>query len=218
MAIGKLRARNVDPFYNGGYQLRNTAMNYRRSRARLGIIGLSALSLICVLGLCGQQSAWADKDGYPAAKSKQLYADKDFRGKQAPKLQVEKWIGGKAPDTKGKVVLIDFWATWCGPCRRLIPELNGFQKKFQDDLVVIGLSDESADTLEAFKKSNAMDYYVGTDTARAMKDKIGVKGIPHVMIITPDNVVRWQGFPSLGDDPLTEETIARIIAASKAGK
>lgn len=184
---------------------------------RFGAIGISALGLVCMLAAGGAQMAQADKSaGYPAAKSKQLYADNDFRGKQAPKLQVEKWIDGPAPDTKGKVVLIDFWATWCGPCRHLVPELNGFQKKFKDDLVVIGLSDESEETLKAFKKSNPMDYYVGTDTSRAMKDKIGVKGIPHVMIITPDNVVRWQGFPGLGDDPLTEETIAQIIAASKA--
>src|SRR6478736_184892 len=79
------------------------------------------------------------------AEEKQLWA-KSFLGAKAPEVVVEKWLTA-APDTKGKFVLIDFWATWCGPCRRAIPELNAFQKKFADKLVVIGVSDETEDAV-----------------------------------------------------------------------
>ena len=54
-------------------------------------------------------------------------------------MGVEKWLTD-APDLNGKFVLVDMWATWCGPCRRSIPHLNELYAKFKDRLVVIGLS------------------------------------------------------------------------------
>jgi len=161
-------------------------------------------------------SAWAAD--YPAyVTDKNLYATTDLRGKQAPALSVEKWLSGEAPKTSGKVVLIDLWATWCGPCRELVPELNDYQKKFSNDLVVIGISDEPADTVEKFMKTSHMQYNVAIDASKgSMKHQLGVSGIPHVLIMSPDGIVRWQGFPGSGEDPLTEKTIAQIIEASKS--
>lgn len=74
------------------------------------------------------------------AQKKKIWA-KSFIHKEAPKLIVEEWLS-EEPDTSGKFILIDFWATWCGPCRKVIPELNSFHKEFKDDLIVIGISDE----------------------------------------------------------------------------
>src|SRR5947207_9810004 len=82
------------------------------------------------------------------AAEKQLWA-KSFINQKAPELVVEKWLS-KEPDRKGKFVLIDFWATWCPPCRKAIPELNAFHKKFGDKLIVIGISDESAAKVSSF--------------------------------------------------------------------
>src|SRR6267143_1811278 len=83
------------------------------------------------------------------AAEKQIWA-KSLLNQKAPELVVEKWLS-KEPDRKGKFVLIDFWATWCGPCRKAIPELNALHKKFGDKLVVIGVSDETEAKVRAMK-------------------------------------------------------------------
>ncbi|HET6247068.1 MAG TPA: TlpA disulfide reductase family protein [Tepidisphaeraceae bacterium] len=152
-----------------------------------------------------------DKPEYPKAVNKQLYAD-DVRGKKAPDFSVGKWLTAE-PDRKGKVVLIDFWATWCGPCRKAIPELNKLQAQFKDDLVVIGVSDEDADTVTAFAKKTEMAYSLALDSSKKMSKAIHVAGIPHVLIISTDGIVRWQGFPLSDEEPLTPEIVKQIIDA-----
>lgn len=155
------------------------------------------------------------KPEFPPAVKKNLYADHDLRGKSAPKLDVAKWLTDK-PRIEGKVVLIDFWATWCGPCRRLIPELEAWQAKYKDDLVVIGISDEKEAKVRDHFKDGGMKYALAVDENAKMKKSIGVKGIPHVLVIGTDNIVRWQGFPGSDEDELTEVKLKQIIDADKA--
>jgi len=72
--------------------------------------------------------------------SKRRAAVTGLHGKPAPKLELTQWLntkGGKAPDTKGKIVVLDFWATWCGPCIASIPKTNKLRKKYADKGVVI---------------------------------------------------------------------------------
>jgi thiol-disulfide isomerase/thioredoxin len=142
---------------------------------------------------------------------KKLYAD-DVRGKKAPEFSVATWLTAE-PDRKGKVVLIDFWATWCPPCRKSIPDLNELQTRFKDDLVVIGVSDETVEKVKGFMASTKMDYAVALDAEKKMNQAIHVAGIPHVLIISTDGIVRWQGFPLSGEEPLTPDIVKQIIAA-----
>ena len=141
--------------------------------------------------------------------NKKIWA-KSYLNQKAPELVVEKWVTSQ-PDCSGKFVLIDFWATWCPPCRRAIPELNGYFQKFGDKLVVIGITDENE---EAVRKliDPKIEYYVAIDTQARTKNTLEVTGIPHVLLIDPQGIVRWEGYPFLENFPLTEKVVADVIA------
>jgi len=143
------------------------------------------------------------------ASGKKIWAN-SFLNQPAPNLVVEKWLTPE-PDRHGKFVLIDFWATWCPPCRAAIPELNGYYKKFGDKLVVIGISDETEDAVRRLA-SPKIDYAVAIDTKARTKNAVGVTGIPHVLIIDPQGIVRWEGFPFLDGYELNEQVVAGILA------
>ena len=134
-----------------------------------------------------------------------LYA-RSFINQPAPAIQTQKWLVGP-PDTSGKFVLVDFWATWCGPCRKAIPELNVFSRQFKDKLVVIGLSDESEDAVRRMTQPT-IDYYVAVDPGARSSREVGVTGIPHALLIDPKGIVRFEGMPAY----LTEASLAKIIA------
>jgi len=150
------------------------------------------------------------------APQKEIYAEHDLFNKQAPELVVEKWLG-EEPKTEGKFVLVDFWATWCGPCRRAVPELNELAAKFKDDLVVIGVSDEDEAKVKAMEEPR-IEYFSAIDPEARMKKKVGVRGIPHVLLIDPSGKVCWQGFPMSKEDPLSAELVASRIQTYKAAQ
>lgn len=165
-------------------------------------------------------SALADpKPDYPPiVTKKKLYAKNDLRGKKAPELVVERWLNGMEPSLKDKIVFVDFWATWCPPCRELIPEVNAFHAKYGKDVAFIGLSKEDPKVVEEFMAKTKMNYPIAIDTKGRTSEVLGVEGIPHVMVVTPDGIVRWQGFPGSAEDPMNEKVLVRIIDAWKASK
>lgn len=132
---------------------------------------------------------------------------KRFLGAAGPKLTVEKWLSD-TPATPGKFVLVDFWATWCVPCRTAIPKLNAFQEKFGDRLVVVGLSDESESAVKLMK-SPVMNYSVAIDTKARMKREVQVSAIPHAMLIDAQGMVRFEGNPH----ELTEQALEQLLTA-----
>ena len=146
-------------------------------------------------------------------KVKEIWA-KSFLGKKGPALVVEKWLGPE-PKPEGHWVLIDFWATWCGPCKKAIPELNRFHAKFGDRLVVIGISDEPEATVTAFNKP-AIEYFKAIDTKARTKKKYEVRGIPHVVILDPEGIVRWEGYPLHEGYELTEAVVEKLLPPTAA--
>jgi thiol-disulfide isomerase/thioredoxin len=135
----------------------------------------------------------------------------------APGLVVEKWLSAPPPKTEGKVLLIEFWATWCPPCRKSIALLNRFHERFKDELVVIGISDESEAAVRALK-DHPIAYHSAIDTQARMKNQLGVFGIPHVIIVEPGGAIVWEGFPFLKGYELTEEKVEKIVAVGRDGK
>jgi len=128
---------------------------------------------------------------------------------KAPDLVVEKWLTDM-PDTQGKCVLIEFWATWCPPCRKSVGLLNELHKAYGEDLIVIGLSEETEDAVRRLKEP-VIDYYVGIDTQQRMKQQLNVRGIPHVIILEPEGYVVWEGFPLLKGHELTHTIVENIL-------
>ncbi len=139
-------------------------------------------------------------------------------GDPAPPLSIAHWIKGKAVDLKegqGKnIYVVEFWATWCGPCLTSIPQLTQMQKQFKDkNVVFIGVSDEEVKTVKSFvgKMGDKMDYVVAIDsgkkTADAYKGAFGVRDIPHAFIVDRTGNLVWHGPPTAGLDNAIEEIL-----------
>jgi thiol-disulfide isomerase/thioredoxin len=89
---------------------------------------------------------------------------------------------------RGKVLLINFWATWCGPCRMEIPDLIKLQDRYRDNLVVVGLSiDEGpADAVKAFATEQKINYPVAIVGKEIEKLFGGITSVPSTFVVSPD--------------------------------
>lgn len=168
---------------------------------------MKKLAILCVVLLLGTAAMAQESNN-----GKRLWAD-SWLNKPAPEFFVEQWLT-KQPDMKGKFVLIDFWATWCGPCRGAIKHLNEFHEKFGDRMVVVGISAETPDQVAALKDP-VIKYYSAIDQKKTMHGKLNVQGIPHVILIDPKGIVRWEGFPTLAGHELTEEILKGLLEKYK---
>ncbi|MBX7219487.1 MAG: TlpA family protein disulfide reductase [Blastocatellia bacterium] len=100
--------------------------------------------------------------------------------KKAPVFSIPNIKGGTAAlsNFKGKVVLVNFWATWCGPCVSELPELNALQKEFNPQgFEIVGISmDDDAETVKHFMKGTPMNYTVGMGNP-SVQSKFGKTGV-----------------------------------------
>ena len=81
---------------------------------------------------------------------------------------------------RGKVVLLNFWATWCPPCRREMPDMEKlYQRLSQKGLVVLAVSDEKRETVEDFLKKQNYTFPVLLDPDRKVNSAFGIEGIPN---------------------------------------
>ncbi len=91
-------------------------------------------------------------------------------------------------DWRGKVVLVNFWATWCPPCRAEIPDLIALQKKYRDRLVVIGVSEDdiAVDEVKRFAAAQGMNYPVVMTTPAIRKVFRAVVALPTTFVLDQD--------------------------------
>lgn len=124
-------------------------------------------------------------------------------------------------DFSGKVMLVNLWATWCGPCRSEIPELVKIHKEFQSQgFEIVGLSTEnptsSAETVKNFVQSFQMDYHVGwasPEVAISFMQMTQRDAIPQSFIISRDGRVLKQfvGFSPVGTPPQIRQAIEEAL-------
>ena len=193
----------------------------------------AAAVLIAACGAVAQTTPQADK-AKPADKQveKQPEVKKLSVGDVAPAIQVEKWIKGD-PITgfeKGRVYVVEFWATWCGPCVKAFPHLSELQTKYKDKGVsVVGVNiweravDEATFTkVKDFVAGQAekMSYTVAYDgAAKAMTktymEAAGRNGIPSAFIVDKTGKIAWMGHPA-GMDNALEGIVAGTWDTGKA--
>jgi len=101
-----------------------------------------------------------------------------------PDLNGKEW---NLHSLRGKVVLVNFWATWCPPCRKEIPDLEILYSQFQEQgFVVLGISDEEAGKVAPFVKERDIQYPILLDTGRQVNELFGVEGIPKSFVYDRD--------------------------------
>ncbi|MFO0982944.1 MAG: TlpA disulfide reductase family protein [Planctomycetota bacterium] len=133
-------------------------------------------------------------------------------GDKAPAISAEHWVKGDAVSAfeKGRIYVVEFWATWCAPCIESIPHLTETQAHYKDkNVTVIGVAaseqpDDEKEKLEGVKafvteKGDKMGYTVAVDTDRSMATSwmqaAGQSGIPTAFLINGDGLVAWVGHP-----------------------
>ncbi len=214
------------------------------------VLGLSMIALALAAGTALTASAQAQAAkpaAQPAAKPAEAAPKALGIGDAAPTLKVGKWIKGTevASFEKGKIYVVEGWATWCGPCKIAIPHMTELAHKNKDKVTFIGVSvwenakplpSESAYTqrVQDFvqEMSDKMDYTVAIDTASDQTGHVAKNwlsaanqnGIPAAFIVNGEGKIAWIGnpiYPQGAIDKALDQIIAGTYdmnAAKKAGE
>ncbi len=174
-------------------------------------------------------SALAGQAGAQAPKAKELNI-----GDPAPALSVGKWFKGApiAGFEKGKVYVVEFWATWCGPCRATIPHLTELAKKFDGKVTFAGISvwEDATEGRAAVETTvakfiegmgNKMDYHVGLDTEKNEMSQnwmraAGERGIPAAFVVNQEGKIAWIGHPMDNMDEVLDKVVNKAFDVQKA--
>lgn len=141
-------------------------------------------------------------------------------GDPAPKLEIEAWIKGE-PITgfrPGHVYVVEFWATWCPPCKKSIPHLTDLQKAYEEAATIIGISakDANGETLDKVAKyvksaDKTMEYTVafddGSKTNQAYMVAARQRGIPTAFVVDQQGKIAWIGHPLMGLDDVLHRVV-----------
>ena len=141
-------------------------------------------------------------------------------GDAAPTLGLEELL--QAPDgavaswdaLKGNVVVVEFWATWCGPCVGAIPHLNELAEKFKDKPVrFISVTYEERSVIRKFLKKKKMRSWIGLDTDKSMHKAYGILGIPRTFLVDKSGKI----VADTGPHQVTEKALNEMLKGNPPG-
>ena len=136
-------------------------------------------------------------------------------GEAFPDLAAQKLDGTLPADLKGKVVMIDFWASWCGPCRQSFPAMNELQEKYgAQGLVIIAVNvDEDKADMDQFLKTHPASFTIVRDARQQLVDKVSIKTMPSSFILNREGkvVATHSGFDGDATKKAYEKEIAALL-------
>jgi thiol-disulfide isomerase/thioredoxin len=194
-------------------------MTSRRSQFALALAAAVALAAGC-------HSTHADpKKSSASAEPKQEEVHNLIRFVKnpdpAPALDIND-LDGKPlslDDLKGKIVLLNFWATWCGPCRAEIPDLIDLQKKYKDQLAIVALATDEDDAalVKKFSQKAGINYRIGMSSDELRAAYGGIPALPTSFIIDPQGRV-VQKHIGLNDPSIYELEVRALLGLPFDGK
>jgi thiol-disulfide isomerase/thioredoxin len=111
-----------------------------------------------------------------------------------------------------RLVLVDFWATWCAPCVAAIPKLNALQSRHGTrEFQVIGVSDEALDVVTPFVTRKGIEYAVVAGGERPLRDTLKIRGLPYAVLVDAEQRIVWRGQPDALDDATLDEHLGPPI-------
>lgn len=149
--------------------------------------------------------AVADRDGPRIGDVPPSFSlTKTLQGPAAPEISWDK--------LRGKVVVLEFWATWCGPCIHAIPHMNELVEQFKNKPVVfISVTQEDQDVVHSFLKTHPIEAWIGLDGDGVLDDAFHVVGIPHAIIVDATGRIAAIAHPA----EINPENIDEVLEGKK---
>jgi len=180
------------------------------------------LTAAVLVGGCGRtQAAHAD-----AVQTRQDAADANVirfvkNPDAAPAFQLND-LNGKPvslAEAKGKIVLLNFWATWCGPCRAEIPDLVDLQKRYADKFEIIALAtdEDDPDEVRRFVLQSGINYRVALSSDAVRRDYGGIAALPTSFVIDPEGRI-VQKHVGLNDPSIYELEVRAMLGQAVDAK